>query len=221
MGRLIVLVSVVCAVAAAQSVALAQGAEGQLRVSVVFDPDGDGEYSDGDCRIIVYNRIPEGLFRAPEQLPVAESATTGGEALLSLPPGQYSVRTECAHSNKEFNGVVCCQYYDADPGYRFIESTEGIAHFVVQDVRVEAGKLTTATLSESIKEDIDRGRILFWSLVVVGVVLAGCGLAGLWRFRPRYNPTSDARNPKRYEPKEPGHDPAGFDDVFGDFLKKR
>jgi hypothetical protein len=218
------------AVLAAGAVALAstthaQEGEGTLRVTMVFDALGTGEYTGGDCNVFVYNLIPDdALFRAYDNAPVAQRSTTAtGEAVFSLPPGEYSVRKQCAHTGKKVEGagVACCRYYDEEPGYRLISRTEGIGHFVVQDVRVNPGEETTASVRESTRSFVNRNQIRMRVLIVLGVLLAGSALTGIWKFRPRYDPKSDPKNPKRLQTKGPEHRRAGFDDVFGDFLKKR
>ncbi len=214
--------AVACALA---SPAGAQEGEGTLRVSVVFDAFRKGEYTGGDCNVFVYNLIPDdALFHASENAPVAKQSTTAtGDAVFSLPPGEYSVREECAHTGQTFWAFAgpCCTYSDEDPSYRLISRTEGIARFVVQDVRVRAGKETTATVRESTLPFVDRNKIRMRLLIIFGAVLGGCALTGVWNFRPRYDPKSDPKTPKRLKTKGAEPPQADFDDVFGDFLKKR
>jgi hypothetical protein len=228
------------AVAARVPASAQDGVLGTLEFRATVDEDGDGEYTPALCAVVVYalfeGTLPDSSVNASDLPAPITSASTGrtGLARIELPAGRYTLRRTCTHDEgidgpggfifdrTAFNTpIVCCPAVKASPRQRVVYNEFGRPALVVQDVEIKPGEVTSASVAAAPNLPVS-GRE-YWTIIaiVVAVTIVGLGLTAAWKFLPRYDPRSDPKNPKRFEPNGPERKPAGFDDVFGDFLKKR
>ena len=195
---------------------------------------GKTEPLEETCRVYVLpdmseQRVPDAinsLDQTDPPLPIIATrpVDSTGFVSLSLPAGEYSVMERgcfqivpSGPSQRE-----CCPKLKGEPALDSLKTVSGQASFdSVQTVRINAGQTTTVVTQATFADETSRAKLLLILAILGGVLASILLVCGFWKFRPRYEPTTDPSNPVAApEPKSRGR-AANFDSVFGDFLKRK
>lgn len=194
-----------------------------------------------DCEVYVFNdlsntRMPNGTayLDVSSLTPLSRSPVNqDGSLYIYLPAGRYSIiYRSCIPvdarpyivpgSGARGIGLTCCPRIQADPPLQELRTESGDWVSDMQTIDVPAGGRARVSMLGLPEEPPSRKKIWTYILISVGLVVGGAVVASLGALRPRFNPTSRADRTQSLPPNtDPDYRPADFDDVFGDFLKKR
>lgn len=191
------------------------------------------------CEVLVYRdlsdtKLPNGT--APLDMsfltPIERTGVTqDGTAFLYLPPGRYSVvNRSCIPVNvapylapgvNRHNAPrTCCPEIEAVPPYEALRTESGGWVINMQTVDVPAGGSAAISVIGLPEAEPSSKKAATYGLIVLGLVVGTALIVSVGVLRPRFNPSSSAEHPKSLKP-DPNDKHADFDEVFGDFLKKR
>ena len=143
-------------------------------------------------------------------------------ASIELAPGTYSfLQRGCFEVVPQaISRRSCCPNVVGLPAMETVRSVSGAPAFEVQTVTVTPGSTANLLVHATFESQTSRAKLLLILLILGAIGLGAIG-AATWAFRPWYNPASDPDNPLQGPEPPPGSRPAEFDDVFGEFLRKR
>jgi hypothetical protein len=193
------------------------------------------------CEVLVFGdlsktRLPAGTrpLDLSSLTPVKRSPVNqDGTLYLYLPPGRYSVvNHSCIPvdvrpyigpiTRRAPTGLTCCPRVEADPPMTKLRTESGDWVIDIQTVDVRANQTTRATILGLPEEPPSKKKVWAYIAIVVGLVLGASIVGSIGVLRPKFNPISKANRTKELNPDpDPDHRPADFDDVFGDFLRRR
>ncbi len=210
---------------------------GTLIVQEFVDVDNNGLYEPDDtdgferarvCRIIVYRDLTDTIL--PHDWngaldtrikPLTEGETDkNGIARFELSAGRYSIdRGFCEdfELSRSDGAPICCPDRTASPSFVSISGEPGYAPLKnIQTVDIVAGETTIALVRYHPRPGISTLQTV---TAIATWIMLGALVFWLWRRYPVIR--ADYRNPMRLQPKERDHRPATWDDVFGEFVRRK
>jgi hypothetical protein len=191
------------------------------------------------CEILIFEslervKLPRGT--APLDLnaltPIKRSPVTqDGRLFVYVPPGEYSVIIrDCIpvlggfttfYPRPPAQQLTCCPNIDADPPRHELKTEDGSWVSNFQTVTVRSGGTTILSIFGRPEEPPSRAKVWMYLGIAAGIVVLGAIVVSIGVLRPTYNPRSSADKARSLPPPDPGERPADFDDVFGEFLRRR
>jgi hypothetical protein len=146
-----------------------------------------------------------------------------GRLTVTLPPDRYSVVQRDCFPIQIRSYDPCCPHIDADPGRKRLDTEDGEIVAFTQTVDVHPDRLARVTAIGRPEPEPSRRKILIVAGACLAALFGVAAIGSIRILRPVYNPVSDPDHPISLPPEteEEAQRKAGFDQVFGEFLRDR